>query len=165
MTEHALDILTDAAIQARRHACNETESRKLTAFHLVVVLVGAVVSIWAFLPEKMNVAQLELLNSVNLGFVIVLARWINTLPSSVACDDLVTVGGLIRWYSSYWWGRSSRLCSPTGHIWRSLGSNESVGGDGGRRRRSRQAYSGSPSWDRTIHHLCRERWEACGKSI
>lgn len=43
----------------------------------------------------MHIAQFELLDTINFSLVIVFAGRIDTLSSSVACDDLVTVSWLV----------------------------------------------------------------------
>lgn len=130
MAENAFDILTSAAIQARRHACNKTKSCEFASLCVIVVFVRTIVSIWTFLSQVVNIAQLELLYTVDLYFVIVFATRIDALSSPIACNDLVAVSWLIVWYSRYGWRWCSRLRCPAGHRWRSHGGNEPVRSDG-----------------------------------
>lgn len=95
MAEDAFDILATTAILTRRHACNEAESRELAAVWFVRMLMSALHIVRALLSQEVNIAQFELLNSVDFGPIVVLARWIDPLSSSIACDDLVTVSRLV----------------------------------------------------------------------
>lgn len=49
----------------------------------------------AFLAQEVDVAQLELLHTVDLSFVVVLGWWVDTLSGSVAGNDLVTISRFI----------------------------------------------------------------------
>lgn len=63
---------------------------------LVVVVVSALHIEGALLSQKVNVTQLEPLDSVDLSLVVVFAGRIDALSSSVACNDFVTVSRLVR---------------------------------------------------------------------
>jgi hypothetical protein len=97
MTEDALDIGTTTAILTRRHARNEAKERNLFTLRFVIVLVSALSIVRAFLPQEMHITQFQLLDTINLSFVIVSTRGIDALSSSVACNDLVTVRRLVFW--------------------------------------------------------------------
>lgn len=110
----ALDVLADTTMCAGRHARYQTKCGNLAFRGLVCVKMRTRISIWTFLAEKVDVAQFHLLDAVNLGFVIVLAGWVDTLTCAVAGNDLFAtdrpVGGRLGI-----WGWRSRSFSGVVH--------------------------------------------------
>lgn len=118
VTVDALDVLAYTTICAGRHARHQTKCSDLTFRRLIGVQMGTGISIRTLLAEKMDVAEFHLLNAVNLGFVIVLAGWVDTLPCAVAGDDLLAAGrhvgrrlGLWGWRSCGFSGVVHRRCN------------------------------------------------------
>lgn len=97
VTEDTFRVLTSTAILTRRHSSNEAKGCNLAAAWLISVLMSTLHAIRAFLSQKVNVTQLESLDTVDFDLVVVFARWVDALSSSVARNDLVTVNRLICW--------------------------------------------------------------------
>ena len=111
VTVDALDVLADTTVCAGRHARYQTKCSNLAFCGLVGMQMRTRISVWTFLAEKMDVAQFQLLDAVDLGFVIVLAGWVDTLPCAVAGDDLLAAGRPVGGRLGLWGWRSRSFSS------------------------------------------------------
>lgn len=115
MTVNAFDIRATTSIETRCHACNEAESCNLFLSGVAIVDVCAAVVVGAFLAEEMDVAHLELLDTINFGFVIVLVGRIDALASSIACNNCFTIGRLVYQFLRGRGSGSGGLSCPAAH--------------------------------------------------
>jgi len=83
---NALDVLAAASISAGRHTCHQAQRRELIPGGLMGVQVGAVGVVGALVAEEVHIAELHLLDTVDFGLIVVLARRIDALASAVTCN-------------------------------------------------------------------------------
>lgn len=115
MTIYALDILATATTLTRGHARYKTESADFVLGGLEGVDVGACPIVRTLFSEEVNVAQFELLDTLDFSLVVVFTMRINALASSVACDYFFAIGRLVNWRPRNQGSRSCCLLSPAMH--------------------------------------------------
>lgn len=118
MTINALYILASASVLTWSHARNQSKGAQLFLCWLVRVEMSTVCVEWAFLAKEVHVTHLDLLDTVDLGLVIILAWRINTLAGAVARNQFLPIGGLIVWRHRR--KRSGSCCfgGPSAHDYR-----------------------------------------------
>ena len=100
MAVDALDIFAVAAIGTRRHASYETQRSELILRRLVLVGVRAFVPVAALVAQVMDIAHLELLDTVDFGLVV-FDDGIHSLVTTVPVDQR-RIG--LHWFWSDDWG-------------------------------------------------------------
>lgn len=93
-------VVTLCPEPARRHASNVFQSGELIFAGLVRMIVGAFIAVGAVFPEIVYVTHVDLLDSVDFGFVVLQLR-VNTLAVAVT-RNAGSGGGRVR----SWWRRS-----------------------------------------------------------
>lgn len=85
MAIYALGILAIAAVGTRCHASYKAQGSELLLCRFVLVRVGAVITVAAFVTQIVDIAHLELLDAVNFGLVVLDGR-IHTLVTTISSD-------------------------------------------------------------------------------
>ena len=91
MAIDALDILTTTTIDAGSHPSNKTERSLLVSSKLVAMKMRTLFIIRAFVAEEMDVAEFHPLNTIDFGFVVVLAGRVDALSRTIAGNDFIVV--------------------------------------------------------------------------
>ena len=79
MSIDAIRVITLSSMVTGSHACNKAERIKLAFLETVVVSMATLRFIWTRTTEVEDVAQLHLLDAVDLFLVVLLWRRVNSL--------------------------------------------------------------------------------------
>ena len=82
MAIDALGVIAVCAKSARRHAGYILECLQFVLVGRVEMIMCAIITVWAIVPQVMNIAHVDLLDPLHLVFII-FHVWIHTLAVSV----------------------------------------------------------------------------------